>query len=882
MDFEKYTERAKGFVQSAQNLALREGHQQFSPEHILKVLLDDDQGLAAGLIKSAGGDIKAAMADNSARLAKFPKVEGGGAGKLYLAPETARVFETAQQISSKAGDSFVTAERLLQALSVEKSGAQEALKAGNVTPTGLNKAIDELRKGRTADTASAEEGYDALKRFARDLTEAARDGKLDPVIGRDEEIRRTVQVLSRRTKNNPVLIGEPGVGKTAIAEGLALRIVNGDVPESLRNKQLMALDMGAVIAGAKYRGEFEERLKSVLSEIQSAAGGVILFIDEMHTLVGAGKADGAMDASNLLKPALARGELHCIGATTLDEYRKHVEKDAALARRFQPVFVSEPTVEDTVSILRGLKEKYEMHHGVRITDGALVAAANLSNRYITDRFLPDKAIDLMDEAASRLRMQVDSKPEELDELDRRIIQMKIEAEALKKETDTASKDRLAKLQKELADLEEKSDALTQTWRAEKEKLSSAQKLKEELDQARLELERAQRSGDLAKAGELAYGKIPQLERQLKEIEAVCKPANPMMEEAVTNSHIAQVVSRWTGIPVDKMLEGEREKLLSMEQALAKRVVGQADAVHSVSTAVRRARAGLQDPNRPIGSFMFLGPTGVGKTELTKALASFLFDDEHAMVRIDMSEYMEKHSVARLIGAPPGYVGYDEGGALTEAVRRRPYQAILFDEIEKAHPDVFNVLLQVLDDGRLTDGQGRTVDFRNTLIIMTSNIGAEYLVALKEDEPAEAARGQVMDMVKSHFRPEFLNRLDEIILFHRLKRENMGAIVDIQLKRLSKLLEDRKITLDLTDEARDMLAQRGYDPAYGARPLKRVIQKMVQDPLAEAILEGTIHDGETVKIDAGKTGLTFNGKEAGNGNDLFVPQQPGDGDQPVVH
>ncbi|MEE4238623.1 MAG: ATP-dependent chaperone ClpB [Anderseniella sp.] len=882
MDFEKYTERARGFVQAAQTLALREGHQQFSPEHILKVLLDDDQGLAAGLIKSAGGDAKAAMADNTARLAKFPKVEGGGAGKLYLSPETARVFETAQQISSKAGDSFVTAERLLQALSVEKSGAQEALKAGNVTPAGLNKAIDELRKGRTADSASAEEGYDALKRFARDLTEAARDGKLDPVIGRDEEIRRTVQVLSRRTKNNPVLIGEPGVGKTAIAEGLALRIINGDVPESLRNKQLMALDMGSLIAGAKYRGEFEERLKSVLSEIQSAAGGVILFIDEMHTLVGAGKADGAMDASNLLKPALARGELHCIGATTLDEYRKHVEKDAALARRFQPVFVPEPTVEDTVSILRGLKEKYEMHHGVRITDAALVAAANLSNRYITDRFLPDKAIDLMDEAASRLRMQVDSKPEELDELDRRIIQMKIESEALKKETDAASKDRLAKLQKELADLEEKSDALTQTWRAEKEKLSSAQKLKEELDQARLELDRAQRGGDLARAGELAYGRIPQLEKQLKETEAVCKPANPMMEEAVTESHVAQVVSRWTGIPVDKMLEGEREKLLQMEQALAKRVVGQADAVRSVSTAVRRARAGLQDPNRPIGSFMFLGPTGVGKTELTKALATFLFDDEHAMVRIDMSEYMEKHSVARLIGAPPGYVGYDEGGALTEAVRRRPYQVILFDEIEKAHPDVFNVLLQVLDDGRLTDGQGRTVDFRNTLIIMTSNIGAEYLVALKEDELAEAARGQVMDMVKAHFRPEFLNRLDEIILFHRLKRENMGAIVDIQLGRLAKLLEDRKITLDLTDEARDMLAARGYDPAYGARPLKRVIQKMVQDPLAEAILQGTIHDGETVKIDAGENGLTFNGQETGGGSEMFLPRSPGDGDQPVVH
>ena len=875
MDFEKYTERAQGFVQAAQNLALRENHQQFSAEHILKVLLDDDQGLASGLIKSAGGDAKAVLADTSARLAKFPKVEGSGAGKLYLAPETARLFETAQQISSKAGDSFVTAERLLQALTIEKSGAQDALKAGGVTPTGLNKAIDELRQGRTADSASAEEGYDALKKFARDLTEAAREGKLDPVIGRDEEIRRAIQVLARRTKNNPVLIGEPGVGKTAIAEGLALRIINGDVPESLRDKKLMALDMGSLIAGAKYRGEFEERLKSVLSEVQAAAGNIVLFIDEMHTLVGAGKADGAMDASNLLKPALARGELHCIGATTLDEYRKHVEKDAALARRFQPVFISEPTVEDTVSILRGLKEKYEMHHGVRITDAALVAAANLSNRYITDRFLPDKAIDLMDEAGSRLRMQVDSKPEELDELDRRIIQLKIEREALKKEDDKASKARLGKLEKELADLEEKSSALTQTWQSEKQKLNEAQKIKEELDHARLELERAQRGGDLAKAGELAYGAIPQLEKKLADTEAICKPANPLMEEAVTASHIAGVVSRWTGIPVDKMLEGEREKLLTMEAELAKRVVGQADAVRSVSTAVRRARAGLQDPDRPIGSFMFLGPTGVGKTELTKTLAAFLFDDEQAMVRVDMSEYMEKHSVARLIGAPPGYVGYDEGGALTEAVRRRPYQVILFDEIEKAHPDVFNVLLQVLDDGRLTDGQGRTVDFRNTLIIMTSNIGAEYLVALKEDQAAEAAHDQVMEMVRSHFRPEFLNRLDEIILFHRLKRENMGAIVDIQLARLARLLEDRKIVLDLTDKARDHLATQGYDPAYGARPLKRVIQKLVQDPLAEAILDGKIHDEQVVKIDAGKLGLTFNGETASEMEAGIIAPNTGD-------
>ena len=861
MDFEKFTERARGFVQAAQSLALREGHQRFTPEHLLKVLLDDDQGLAAGLIKSAGGDAKAALAATEAAVAKLPKVEGSGAGQVYLGPETARVFESADKLSQKAGDSYVTAERLLQALAIEKSEAASALKQAGVTPAGLNKSIDELRKGRTADTASAEEGYDALKKYARDLTEAARDGKLDPVIGRDEEIRRTIQVLSRRTKNNPVLIGEPGVGKTAIAEGLALRIVNGDVPESLKDKQLMALDMGSLIAGAKYRGEFEERLKAVLSEIQSAAGGIVLFIDEMHTLVGAGKADGAMDASNLLKPALARGELHCVGATTLDEYRKHVEKDAALARRFQPVFVSEPTVEDTVSILRGLKEKYELHHGVRITDTALVSAANLSNRYITDRFLPDKAIDLMDEAASRLRMQVDSKPEELDELDRRIIQLKIEREALKKETDKASKDRLEKLEKELADLDQKSTELTQTWRAEKEKLGTAQKIKEELDHARLELEQAQRGGDLAKAGELAYGTIPDLEAKLKDVEAVCKPANPMMEEAVTESHVAGVVSRWTGIPVDKMLEGEREKLLNMEDALAKRVVGQSEAVSAVSTAVRRARAGLQDPNRPIGSFVFLGPTGVGKTELTKALANFLFDDEHAMVRIDMSEYMEKHSVSRLIGAPPGYVGYDEGGALTEAVRRRPYQVVLFDEIEKAHPDVFNVLLQVLDDGRLTDGQGRTVDFRNTLIIMTSNMGAEYLVNLAEDEAVDKVRDQVMDVVKASFRPEFLNRLDEIILFQRLQRENMAAIVDIQTARLQLLLEDRKIVLEIDEAARNWLAEKGYDPAFGARPLKRAIQKFLQDPLAEQILAGNIGDGETVSISAGEAGLIINGAQS---------------------
>jgi ATP-dependent Clp protease ATP-binding subunit ClpB len=858
MNVEKHTDRAKGFIQAAQTLAVREGHQQFTPEHVLKALLDDPEGMASGLIQRAGGRPKEALNETNAALAKLPKVSGKGAGGLYLTQETAKVFEAAEKIAEKAGDNFVTVERLLLALAMEKgTGAARILAAAGATPVGLNAAINDLRKGRTADSASAEQSYDALKKYARDLTEAAASGKVDPVIGRDEEIRRTIQVLSRRTKNNPVLIGEPGVGKTAIAEGLAQRIINGDVPESLKDKKLFALDMGALIAGAKYRGEFEERLKAVLAEITATEGGIILFIDEMHTLVGAGKADGAMDASNLLKPALARGELHCVGATTLAEYRKHVEKDAALARRFQPVFVSEPTVEDTVSILRGLKEKYELHHGVRITDNALVAAATLSNRYITDRFLPDKAIDLVDEAGSRLRMQVDSKPEELDELDRRTIQLKIEREALKKETDSASRDRLAKLEKEVADLEERSRALTQRWQAEKGKLGDAQKIKEELDQRRAELERVQRKGDLAKAGELAYGVIPELEKKLSVLETTQGQGPAMLEEAVTPAHIAGVVARWTGIPVDRMLEGEREKLLRMEEMLGKRVVGQAEAVEAVSTAIRRARAGLQDPNRPMGSFMFLGPTGVGKTELTKALAEFLFDDDSALIRIDMSEYMEKHSVARLIGAPPGYVGYEEGGALTEAVRRRPYQVVLFDEIEKAHPDVFNVLLQVLDDGRLTDGQGRTVDFKNTIIILTSNLGSEYLVNAIDGQDQEKVKELVMTVVRSTFRPEFLNRLDDILVFQRLKREQMAVIVDIQIGRLRKLLAERKITLTLDDGARTWLADKGYDPSYGARPLKRVIQRSVQDALADAILRGTVKDGDAVRVGAqkGDAGLT---------------------------
>ena len=860
MNLEKYSERVRGFIQAAQTMALSRNNQQFTPEHILKVLVDDDEGLASALIERAGGRPADVRLGVDAALEALPRVEGGN-GQLYLAQPLAKVFSTAEELAKKAGDSFVTVERLLTALAVEKSAkTSDILAKAGVTAQALNAAINDIRKGRTADSASAEQGYDALKKYARDLTADARAGKLDPVIGRDDEIRRTIQVLSRRTKNNPVLIGEPGVGKTAIAEGLALRIVNGDVPESLKDKRLMALDMGALIAGAKYRGEFEERLKAVLSEVTSAHGDIILFIDEMHTLVGAGKADGAMDASNLLKPALARGELHCVGATTLDEYRKHVEKDPALARRFQPVFVDEPTVEDTISILRGLKEKYEQHHKVRISDSSLVSAATLSNRYISDRFLPDKAIDLVDEAASRLRMQIDSKPEALDEIDRRIMQLKIEREALKLEKDDASRDRLERLEQELAGLEEESDKLTSRWMSEKEKLGRAADLKKQLDDARNELAIAQRKGEYQRAGELAYGSIPELERQLQEAES-SESRGSMVEETVTPDHVAHVVSRWTGIPVDKMLEGEREKLLRMEDEIGKRVVGQGEAVQAVSKAVRRARAGLQDPNRPIGSFMFLGPTGVGKTELTKALASYLFDDEQALVRIDMSEFMEKHAVARLIGAPPGYVGYEEGGVLTEAVRRRPYQVILFDEVEKAHPDVFNVLLQVLDDGRLTDGQGRTVDFRNTLIIMTSNLGSEYLVALGDDEDVDSARDDVMATVRAAFRPEFLNRVDEIILFHRLRRQDMGQIVEIQLQRLEKLLSDRKIRLELDSEAVDWLARKGYDPAYGARPLKRVIQKELQDPLAERILSGDILDGSIVKVTAGSDRLNFRSRQA---------------------